>query len=323
MKAVVRDRYGGDEVLRLEDIERPAPGYDEVLVRVDATSINTADIDQLRGIPPIARLGTGLVRPRWRVPGLDVAGTVEEVGRSVTGLRRGDEVWADMFANGLGAYAEYVRGPATAFVPRPSGISAVDAATVPHSAVLALQALGRRRRLRAGMHVLVNGAGGCVGPFAIQIAKTLGAEVTGVDHGGKLEMIRSLGADHVIDYTSEDVTKNGIRYDFILDIAANRSVFSYRRSLRDGGVHVLVARNLSGFFGAALVGGLISVIGGKRMGVFMWEPNKRADLDFLGELITTERLKPLIDRTYPLTAVPEAIRHQADGLARGKLVITM
>lgn len=265
----------------------------------------------------------GLTKPRWRVPGLDVAGTVEEMGRSVTGLRPGEEVWADMFSNGLGAFAEYVCGPATAFVPRPSGISPADAASVPHSAVLALQALGRRRRVRPGMHVLVNGAGGCVGPFAIQIAKTLGAEVTGVDHREKLEMIRSLGADHVVDYTSEDFTKNGIRYDFILDIAANRSVLSYRRSLRDGGVYVLIARNLSGFFAAALVGGVIAVIGSKRMGVFMWEPNKRMDLDFLGELITTGRLKPLIDRTYPLTAVPEAIRHQADGRARGKLVITV
>jgi NADPH:quinone reductase-like Zn-dependent oxidoreductase len=323
MRAIVRDRYGSADVLRIDDIERPTPTEDEVLVRVEASSINTADIDHLRGTPRIARLGTGLVRPRWRVPGLDMAGTVEEVGRSVSGVHPGDQVWADMFSNRHGAFAEYVCGPATAFVPRTSGLSATDAATVPHSGVLAVQALGRSRWLRAGMHVLVNGAGGCVGPFAVQIAKSMGAEVTGVDHGSKLEMIRSLGADHVIDYTSEDFTRSGIRYDFILDIAANRSVIHYRRSLRDGGVYVLIARNLSGFAVAALVGGVISVIGGKHMGVFMWEPNKRTDLALLGELVRTGQVKPLIDRIYPLTAVPEAVRLQASGGARGKLVITM
>jgi len=321
MKAIVRDRYGSADVLRLEDVERPSPGDDEVLVRVAASSINTADIDHVRGVPRIARVGMGLVHPRWRVPGLDMTGTVEEVGRSVTGLEPGDEVWADLFSNGLGAFSEYVCAPERVFVPKPPNLGFDEAAAVPHSAILALQGLGRRRRIRPGMQVLINGAGGCVGPFAIQIAKTLGAEVTGVDLGGKLEMINRVGADHVIDFTVEDFTRTGARYDFILDIAATRSVLAHRRALTNRGIYVRIARNLRGFFAAAVFGGAISVTGSKRMGIFMWEPNKRADLDLMADLIGSGAVKPLIDRTYRLEDVPEAVRHMADGLARGKLIV--
>ena len=321
MRAIVRDRYGSADVLRLEEVEKPVPEDDEVLVRVEASSINTADIDHIRGSPRIARLGTGLLRPRWRVPGLDMTGTVEEVGRSVIGLEPGDEVWADMFSNGMGAFSEFVCAPERAFAPKPPGIGFDDAATAPHSAILALQGLGRRRRIRSGMHVLINGAGGCVGPFAVQIAKTLGAEVTGVDHGGKLEMLRAVGADHVIDFTAEDFTRTGSRYDFILDIAATRSVLAHARALTDRGIYVRIARNLRGFFAAAVFGGVTSITGSRRMGVFMWEPNKRDDLDLMADLIGSGAVKPLIDRTYRLEDVPDAVRYQADGLARGKLIV--
>jgi len=171
------------------------------------------------------------------------------------------------------------------------------------------------------MHVLINGAGGCVGPFAIQIAKALGAEVTAVDHGGKLEMVRSVGADHVLDFTVEDFTRSDDRYDFILDIAATRSVFAHHRALTNRGIYVRIARNLRGFFAAAFFGGAISIIGSKRMGIFTWEPNKREDLELIADLIGSGAVTPLIDRTYRLDEVPAAVRYQADGLARGKLLI--
>lgn len=323
MRAIVRDRYGGTDVLRLDEVETPVPGDGEVLARVRAASINTADLDHIRGQPRIARIGTGLFKPKSRIPGLDVSGEVEAVGRGVTRFVPGDEIWGDMFAHGSGAFAEYVCAPETAFQPKPAGLTFQEAASVPHSAVLAFQGLGGRRRIRPEMKVLINGAGGCVGPFALQIAKTLGAEVTAVDHTAKLDMLRSIGADHVIDYTRVDVTRNGRRYDFILDIAANRPVFAYRRVLTDGGAYVQIARTLRGFFGAAAIGGLISMAGNKRLGIFMWAPNRKEDLEQLRVLVEAGDLKPLVDRAYPLSAVPAAVRYLEDGHARGKVVVTI
>lgn len=321
MKAIVREKYGSAEVLDLEEIPTPIPGDGEVLVRVRATSLNTADLDQLKGRPPIARVFTGVFTPRRRILGLDVAGEVEAVGPGVTRFRKGDDVWADLFSSGLGAFAEYVSAPETAFEPKPTGISWVEAATVPHSGLLALQALRAKRSITAGDEVVINGGGGCVGPFAIQIAKTMGAVVTGVDHGGKLELMRSARADHVIDYTEIDFTRTGNRYDFILDVAANRSVFAYMRALRPGGAYVQIAGSLAGFFSAALFGAIFG--GSRRMGVFMWEPNRGHDLAHMGQLIETGHVSPVIDRSYLLTEVPDAFRRLESGEARGKLVVTV
>lgn len=321
MKAIVRDRYGAPDTVRIAEIGKPVPGDFEVLVKVEAASLNTADLDYLRGRPFLARIGTGLFRPKRPTLGLDVAGQVEAVGRNVSRFRPGDEVWADRFG-GYDAFAEYVSAPESAFARKPAGMTFEQAATFPHSAVLAWQALRGGRPIRPGHRVLIIGAGGCVGPFAMQIAKSLGAEVTGVDHTGKLEMMRSAGADHVIDYTREDVTKNGVRYDLILDIAEARSVLRYRRSLTDTGSFVLIARSLSGFFSAFVLGGLVAMGGSKRMGVFMWRPNVEGDLEALADLFDAGNLTPLIDRRFSLGEVGEALRYQEDGHARGKLVIT-
>ena len=321
MKALVRDEYGAVDVLKIEDVETPTPGENDALVRVRATSVNTADLDQLAGKPRIARLGTGIGRPKARRLGLDMTGVVEAVGRKVTRFEPGDEVWADMFSNGSGAFAEYVCARETAFHPKPPGLTFEQAATVPHSGLLALQGLNARGGVRAGQHVLINGAGGCVGPFAIQIAKARGATVTGVDHTDKLDMLRSLGVDQVIDYTEDDFAKSGDRYDFILDIAARRTLFTHRRALAPGGVYVQVARTLGGFLRAAILGAVLGLGSDKKMGVFTWEANRGRDLERLAAMIVDGEVRPLVDRTFPLSAAPEALLHQAEGRARGKLLI--
>ena len=323
MRAIIQERYGSPDVLELRDVDIPEPGEGEVLVRVRAASVNTADLDHLRARSLAERVATGLLRPRNAIPGLDMAGEVVAVGGSVVGLETGDQVWADLSVTGFGAFAEYVCAAEKVFGPKPAALSFEEAATVPHSAVLALQGLLGKGPIRSGDRVLINGAGGCVGPFAVQIAKAFGAEVTGVDASGKLDMMRSLGADHVIDYTREEFTRSGLRYDLILDIAAQRSVLHYRRSLVPGGRYVLVAHSLAGFFQTLLLGGLMSAVGGKRMGIFMWNPSKREDLDLVSGLLDAEKVKPVIDRRYELSEVPEALRFVEGGQARGKVVITV
>lgn len=323
MKAIVREEYGSTDVLEMREIDKPVPQEDEAVVKVHAASVNTADLDNLRGRPRIARVGSGLRKPRSARIGLDVAGRVEAVGRDVTTLGVGDDVWADLFDFGHGAFAEYVCAAERAFTAMPSSVTFEQAATVPHSGVLALQGLLGKGEINPGEKVLINGAGGCVGPFAIQLAKSFGAEVTGVDQGGKFDLMRSAGADHVIDYTSEDFTRNGRRYDLILDIVDEHSVLHYRRSLVSGGRYVLIARTLSGFVQAFLVGAGVSMAGSKRMGIFVWKANKREDLDFLRRLLENGKLTPIIDRRYQLSDVPEAFRYLEDGHARGKVVITV
>jgi NADPH:quinone reductase-like Zn-dependent oxidoreductase len=230
-------------------------------------------------------------------------------------------VWADLFVHGRGAFAEFVCAPESAFVPKPGGISFEQAAALPHSGVLALQGLRARGGIQSGEHLLINGAGGMVGPLAIQIAKSMGAEVTGVDHGGKLDLMRAAGADHVVDYTHEDVTRNGKRYDRVLDIAANRSFLAFRRSLAADGLYVLVARSLAGFFAAAVLGRLVTVGSDRRMGVFGWEPNRVEDLAYLAGLVESGHLVPIVDGVYPLDDAPRAVNRVASGEARGKVMI--
>ena len=269
----------------------------------------------------MARISTGIFAPRSRVLDLDIAGEVDAIGPGVTRFQPGDGVWGDMFSNGLGAFAEYVSGPETAFEPKPTEISWEQAATVPHSGLLALQALLAKGSIESGDQVAINGGGGCVGPFAIQIAKTMGAVVTAIDHGGKLDLMRTVGADHVVDYTGTDFTRTGTRYDFILDVAANRPVFAYKRALQPDGAYVQIARSLGGFLSAALFGSLFG--GSRRMGVFMWEPNRSRDLAHIGRLIADGEVTPVIDRVYPLDQTPEAVSFMESGQARGKLVITV
>lgn len=323
MKAIVRSEYGPPDVLRYEDVSTPVPAAGEVLVKVHNSSLNTADLDQLLGRPLIARLGTGFSRPRTGRLGLDLAGVVESVGDGVTRLLPGDRVWADTYSIGAGAFAEFVCGPEKAFVPLPDTLSMSQAATIPHSGILAKQGLDVRGGVKAGDRLLINGAGGCVGPFAIQIAKARGAHVTGVDQSSKLDFVKTAGADEVLDYATTDFTRPGGQFDYILDIAARRTLVAHRRALASVGTYVQIARTLGGFFRAAVFGGLLSITSSKRLGIWMWEPNRERDLSELAHLVADGSITPLVDREFSLAEVPEALSRLAAGRARGKVVIAV
>jgi NADPH:quinone reductase-like Zn-dependent oxidoreductase len=266
----------------------------------------------------------GVRRPRNHRPGLDAAGEVEAVGPGVTGFKPGDRVYADLIYNGSGAFAELACAAEKAWRPIPAGVDFETAATLPASAILALQGLGGREGVRPGDKVLVNGASGCVGTFAVQLAKAAGAEVTGVCSTGKMDLVRSIGADHVIDYTSADYTRGGQRYDRILDAVANHSVFAVRRALAEDGTYgAHGARTSGGLLQALVVGSLISVGRKRSIGIVVGKPNDATDLATVGELVQAGTLVPVIDRRFPLAEVPDALRYYAAGKARGKLVITM
>jgi NADPH:quinone reductase-like Zn-dependent oxidoreductase len=326
MKAAVRDRYGPPEVVEVQDVDRPVPSADQVLVRVRAASVNRADLDNLYPRWQFIRLFLGLRKPRVRRVGLDVAGVVEAVGSSVTRFRPGDEVFGDLFEFGQGAFAEYVCAPEKAFASMPIGMTFEEAATLPHSAILALQGLRLRsgRTVGPGDKVLVVGASGNVGPFAVQIAKSLGAEVTGVARTEKLDFVRSLGADHVIDYTTVDPTSAGERYDWIVDVDAHLPLLRWRRALRPKGVYAALGGSAGWFFRALVLGPAVSVATGKRMGLMLWWKSFNAqDVETLKALIAAGKVKPAIDRRFPLSEVVQALRHVDDGRAKGKVVITM
>ena len=327
MKAAVRDRYGPPEVVRLEDVEKPVPAEGEVLVRVHAASVNRADLDGLTPRPSFVRLFTGLRAPRNHRIGLDAAGVIEAVGSGVKRFQPGDQVFADMFAFGNeGAFAEYVCAAEGAFQSIPAGMTFEDAATLPHSAVLALQGLRLRkgRTIRPGDRVLIDGASGNVGPFAVQIAKSRGAEVTGVCSTSKVDFVRSLGADHVIDYKLVDYTASGERYDWIIDTDSHHSILRVRRALRRNGVYVTLGGTSIPIFAALIVGPLISRFSDKWTGLLLWwKPFNPDDVATLKELIAAGKVNPVIDRRYPLSQIVDALRWVADGRARGKVVITI
>jgi NADPH:quinone reductase-like Zn-dependent oxidoreductase len=327
VKAARHDRYGPPEVVEIRDVERPEPTGDEVLVGVRAASVNRADLDGLKPKPGFMRLFMGMRSPRNHEVGIDAAGVVEAVGPDAARFKPGDEVMTDLFASGrFGAFAEYVCAREKAFEPIPAGMSFEEAATLPHSAVLALQGLRLRRgrSVQAGMKVLIDGASGNVGPFAIQIAKALGAEVTGVAHGDKLDFVRSLGADHAIDYTTVDYTKADERYDWIVAVDAHYPILRMRRVLRPNGVYITLGGTTSSILGGALVGPLTSRFSDKWTGLMLWwKPMHRPDVDTLKGLIAAGKLRPVIDRRYPLGQVVEALRWVEDGHARGKVVISV
>jgi NADPH:quinone reductase-like Zn-dependent oxidoreductase len=325
MKVAMRDRYGPPEVVDIRDVDRPNPSADQVLVRVHAASVNRADLDGLYPRWQFVRLFYGLRRPRNKRLGLDVAGVVESVGPTVTRLRPDDRVFGDMFAFREGAFAEYVCAPEKAFLPIPAGMPFEEAATLPHSAVLAVQGLrAGGRTVKAGDKVLVVGASGNVGPFVVQIAKAMGAEVTGVASTAKLDFVRSLGADHVIDYTTTDYTRAGGPYDWIVDVDAHHSLLRWPKALQPKGVYVAMGGSGSWILRALFVGPIASLATGKRMGLMLgWKPFKPVDVETLERLIAAGKLKPLIDRRYPLSQVVEALRYVGDGHPKGKVVITV
>ncbi|HEX6304345.1 MAG TPA: NAD(P)-dependent alcohol dehydrogenase [Anaerolineales bacterium] len=334
MKAVVHTKYGPPDVLELKEVEKPAPKQDEALVKVHAASLNAADLEILRGTWS-ARF-SGPLKPRHRILGSDIAGRIEAVGRNVKQFQPGDEIWGDLsFPLGYGAFAEYVCVPENALRLKPARMTFEEAAAVPSAGGVALQSLravgstspsfllSDKGEIQPGQKVLINGAGGGVGTFAVQIAKSHGAEVTGVDSPSKLDMLRSIGADHVIDYTQEDFTKNGQRYDMILDVVASRSIFDYRRALSSEGIFVCVGGSLAAILQSFLLGPLISMTRNKKMGIVMWKPNNQEDLAILEELFAAGKVAPVIDRRCPLSEVPEALRYLEEGHARGKVVITV
>ncbi len=324
MKAIVYDSYGLPDVLRLEEVEQPIPDNDEVLVKIKAASINSWDWDMLRGTRGFTRL-SGFFKPRNSILGTDIAGVVETVGKSVTTLKPGDEVFGEVskrfLSLGWGGFAEYVCAREQNMILKPTNMTYEQAAAVPQAAALALGGLRYNGQIRAGHKVLLNGAGGGVGTFAVQIAKSFGAEVTGVDSTEKLDMVRSIGADHVIDYTKEDFTKSGQRYDLIIDVHISRSITSHRRALNRGGAYCVIGGSQPLFFQHMFLGFGISMFGNKKLGAVGAKPNE--DLAFLLELFEAGKVVPIVDRTYPLSDVADAFRYFGEGHVKGKIVITM
>jgi len=326
MKAIVCTKYGPPDVLELTVVEKPTPKDDEVLLKVHAASVNPADWHLVGGKPYIARLQLGLRKPKDRVLGCDVAGQVEAVGKNVTMLRPGDEVFGSPFMHGFGAFAECVCVPEDLLAPKPATLSFDHAAAVPLAASTALQGLRDHGRIGPGHKVLVVGASGGVGTFAVQIAKSFDAEVTGVCSTRNLDMVRSLDADHVIDYTQEDFTRSGQKYDLIFQLAGTRSPSDCRRALTSKGTLVLSSGESNGrWIGPVdrIIKALVlSPFVSQKLASFTVKPNKE-DLQFLKQLIEAGKLTPVIDRTYSLSETPEASRYLENGHARGKVVITV
>lgn len=322
MKAIVYSQYGSPDVLQLKDVELPIPKDDEVLIKVHAASINDWDWGLLRGKPFMNRLLFGLPNPKSRILGSDIAGQIETVGSRVKLFQPGDDVFGDISGGSWGGYAEYVCARENSLAFKPVDMTFEEAAATPQAALLALQGLRDKRKVHSGQKVLINGAGGGTGTFAVQIARLFGAEVTGVDSTEKLDTMRSAGADHVIDFTREDFTGNGRHYDFILDLVLNRSVFNCKRALASGGIYVIVGGLTVRLSQAVILGPWISMIEGKKIVLLLHKP-QAGDLDFIAELFEADKIKPVIDKCYPLAEVPEALRYFGEGHARGKIVITM
>jgi NADPH:quinone reductase-like Zn-dependent oxidoreductase len=324
MKAAVRDRYGTTDVVRVDEVDRPSPVGDQLLIRVVAASVNRADLDGLGPKPAFARLFMGVRRPRQHGVGLDCAGVVEAVGPDASRFKVGDRVFADLFSFGAGSFAEYVSAPERAFLPIPDGLSFEDASTLPHAAVLAVQALRWRdgRTPQPGDRVLVDGASGNVGPFAVQIAKAMGAAVTGVASADKLDLVRSLGADEVLDYAAVDYTRTGERWDWIVDTDSHHSVRHVRRALRPNGTYVTLGGTSVTVFSSMILGPLASIGRDRRMGLLLWwKPFNADDVATLIRLIAEGKVRPVIERTFTLGEAVDALRHVEAGLARGKVVI--
>src|SRR2546422_4287326 len=324
MKAIVYTHYGSPDVLQLTEVAKPTPKDDEVLVHVHAASVNAADWHLLRGTPFLARLANGLQKPKNTKLGADLAGRVEAVGRNVTQFQSGDEVFGCIPLHELGSFAEYVCAHEDAVALKPAKMTFEQAAAVPLAAFTALQGLRDKGQIKLGQKVLVNGASGGVGTAAVQIAKSFGTEVTGVCSTRNLEMVRSIGADQVIDYTQEDFTKNGQRYDLIFDAVGNRSVSDCKRALSPNGMCAIAGfTTLPHVFQVLVLGSWVSMTGSKKIGLMETAKPNQKDLVFVKELLEAGKVVPVIDRRYPLSETAEAIRYLEKRHARGKVVITV
>jgi NADPH:quinone reductase-like Zn-dependent oxidoreductase len=318
MKAVVYTRYGSPDVLRFTDVDQPTPGDNEVLVKVRAVSLNASDWEVLRGKPLYSRIG-GPFRPRHHILGSDIAGQVEAVGSAVTLVQPGDDVFADIL-DSMGGFAEYVCVPESALVRIPAGVAYEEAASLPQAGAIALQGIREKGQVRPGQQVLINGAGGGSGMYAIQLAKLHGAEVTGVDNAEKLEFMRTLGADHVIDHRRQDYTRNGRAYDLILDVAAYRSAFAYKRALAPGGRFLYVGGSVRTLLQVLVVGPLVGRAEGRKVRLLAVRLGAR-HVAPLVELCRAGTVTTVVDRRFALSEVPEALRYLGEGHAKGKVVV--
>jgi NADPH:quinone reductase-like Zn-dependent oxidoreductase len=322
MKAIMYKKYGPPDVLEVTEVEKPIPTEKQVLVKVHAASINFGNLVLLKGEPFLARFAFGLLKPKFSIPGGDMAGTVEAVGKDVTQFQPGDQVFGDLSSSGWGTFAEYVAVPENALALKPANLSFEEAAASPMAGVTALQGLRDKGKIQQGQKVLINGASGGVGTFAVQIAKALGAEVTGVCSTRNVDILQSLGADHVIDYTMEKFTENKNTYDLILGVNGHQPLSDYKSALKPQGKFVHVGGSGSQMFQAMTVGVWISKTSSKKMGTFLQRANQE-DLVCLKELMESGKVKPVIDRQYTLSEVPEAFRYFEQGHAQGKVVITV
>jgi NADPH:quinone reductase-like Zn-dependent oxidoreductase len=320
MKAVVYEEYGSPDVLQLAELPKPTPADDEILIKVHAVSINGSDREALIGKPLYTRIG-GLRKPRHKILGSDIAGRVESVGKYHTEFKPGDEVFGEM-PGYYGGLAEFVCTHGMTMTLKPTSLTFEQAAAIPQAGVIAFQGIRQKGQVQPGQKVLINGAGGSAGSFAIQLAKLHGAEVTGVDNGGKLDFMRSLGADHVIDYTREDFTTNGKEYDLILDLIAHRSVFAHTRALRRNGTYFFVGGSAAVILQVLALGPWIRITRTKNMRMLV-VPQNRKDLISISELCEAGTVVPVIDRRYSLSEAPEAFRYVGEGRAKGKVVITL
>jgi len=321
MKAIVYEKYGPPNVLQLREIEKPVPKENKVLIRIRAASVTFGDLAAVKGEPFMVRFTLGLRVPKFKTPGKDVAGEVEAVGSNVKEFKVGDAVFGDLSECGWGAFAEYVSVPENAIVHKPANSPYEEAAAVPESAVVALQGLRELGHIQSGQKILIYGASGGIGTFAVQIAKSFGTHVTGVCSTRNLDLVSSLGADLVIDYTKEDFTQSGGQYDLILATAGYRSLFDYKRALAPGGHYVATGGEMKQVFQPMLLGPWLST-GGRKMINLAMKPNKN-DLTFVKDLIEVGKVKPVVDKCFPLSEVPEALRYYGQGRSRGKVVVTM
>ena len=320
MKAIVYEKYGSPDVLHLAEVKKPAPKDDEVLIKIQAVSVNGSDWEGLIGKPLYARTG-GLLKPGHPILGSDIAGRVESAGKNNTEFKPGDEVFGEIPFY-YGGFAEYVCTHGRTMALKPASLTFEDAAAIPQEGVIALEGIRERGQVQPGQKVLINGAGGSAGLFAIQLVKLYGAEATGVDNTGKLDFMRSLGADHVIDYTREDFTKSGKQYDLILDLIAHRSVFAYQRALQPNGTYFFVGGSVALIFQILLLGPWIKRATAKTIRILA-VPQNRKDLIAVKELCEAGKIVPVIDRRYSLSEVPEARRYVGEGRAKGKVVIVV
>jgi NADPH:quinone reductase-like Zn-dependent oxidoreductase len=320
MKAIVRHEYGSPDVLKLEEVAMPIPTENEVLVKIHAVSINGSDKEGLIGKPLYVRIG-GFRKPGHPILGSDIAGRVERVGRNVTQFQPGDEVFGEL-PGYQGGFAEYACASEKTLARKPASLTFEEAAAIPQAGAIALRAIREQGRVQPGQEVLMNGAGGSAGTFVVQLAKLHGADVTGVDNTGKLDFMRSLGADHVIDYTRQDFTKSGKQYDLILDVVAHRSAFAYRQALKPKGTYFFVGGSVATLFQILLFGPWIRRTTGRNIRLLVVPQDRTLSLA-MTELCEAGNVVPVIDRRYPLSQVPEALRYVLEGRAKGKVIITV